>query len=70
MPLIGDGLLTPVQLSRRWGRKIKVGTLEQGRALKKGPAFVKVGTLRAAAVFYRIADVIEYERKHTVKAGK
>lgn len=68
MSTFGDVRLDTRQLSRRWG--LSSGTLEQWRGKKKGPAFVKIGTRRAAAVFYRMADVIEYERKHTVKTRK
>lgn len=61
--------LTTAQLSARWNREVKVGTLENWRAHwpRKGPRFVKLGDGPNSPVVYRLSDVIDYERRKTIK---
>lgn len=58
-------VLTPAELAARWRHSVSERTLANWRASKprRGPAFVKVG----AAVLYRLADVIAFEKLNTVR---
>ncbi|MBV7701912.1 helix-turn-helix domain-containing protein [Nocardia nova] len=55
-----DEHLTPPQLAKRWDMSPQ--SLAQWRYLGRGPAYIKIGT----KVLYPFADVLEYERAHTV----
>ena len=52
-------LMTPKELSVRW--RISTKTLANWRTQKKGPKFIKLGGARNQRVFYRNADIVEYE---------
>lgn len=52
-------MLSPEQLSDRWGNAVGVPTLANWRVKGKGPRFVKVG----GRVRYPIADVEKWEEK-------
>ena len=58
------GLLTPEELSARWGNRIKVRTLNNWRTSGHGPKFVKIG----GAVLYRVSGVEDYETRRTVSS--
>lgn len=60
-------VLTTEQLAARWG--LAPGTLENWRVLGIGPRFVRLHKGRRAPVVYRIADVLEYERKNLAPIG-
>ncbi len=55
-----DEVLTPRELSERWG--MTPASLAQWRYLRKGPDFVKLG----GKVLYSVAAVVEFERRSTV----
>lgn len=59
---MSDESLTPLQLASRW--KMSPGTLANWRAFGTGPTYGKRGRL----VRYRIEDVIEYEKSHSIEA--
>jgi hypothetical protein len=48
-------LISPEVLADRW--KMTLVTLAQWRWVKKGPRYTKIGR----QIFYRIADIIDYE---------
>lgn len=50
-----EDLISPEALADRW--KMTPVTLAQWRWIKKGPRFTKIGR----QIFYRIADIIDYE---------
>ncbi len=52
-------ILSPEQLSDRWGNAVGVPTLANWRVKGKGPRFVKVG----GRVRYPIVDVEQWEEK-------
>lgn len=56
-------LMTPEQLTARYGDKITVRTLANWRSSGNGPNYTKVGS----RVFYRLADVIDWEQHRTRK---
>lgn len=58
------GMLTPEELSARWGGRINVRTLGNWRTNGNGPKFLKLG----GAVLYRLSDVEEYEARRTVSS--
>lgn len=58
---MADTLITTQALAERWG--LSVGTLENWRAQKKGPPFVKIGGGSRGSVRYKLADIEEYEKK-------
>lgn len=57
--------LTPLDLSKRWGGVVKVGTLQNWRSQGIGPKAFWPGGKKKGRVLYRLADVEEYERKQT-----
>lgn len=57
--------LTTAQLAERWD--IHPGTLENWRGQGKGPPYVKLTKKRRSPVLYRLSDIIEYERRMTIK---
>jgi len=61
-----EDLLTTAQLSSRWRGVVKAQTLENWRSAKRGPTYIKVGR----SVLYRLSDVLDYERSHTIQRGK
>lgn len=63
MATVAEVYLTTEDLADRW--RVSPGTLENQRAARKGPRYVKLGTGRAAPVRYRLADVIDYENSNT-----
>lgn len=58
-------LLSAEQLAERWG--MSSGTLENWRAKKKGPNFLRIGGAKGSLIYYRMADVLAYEDKCLVK---
>ena len=63
-PAPSAGLLTPEELSARWGGRINVRTLGNWRTNGSGPKFLKLG----GAVLYRLSDVEDYEARRTVSS--
>jgi len=59
--------LTTEELAERWGQNVSAGTIENWRAARKGPPYVKLGRGKNSPVLYRLSDVIDYEQKQTVK---
>ena len=57
-------LLTPQELSARWGNRINVRTLANWRSQGSGPPFCKIG----GAVLYDREKVEQWEAKHTVSS--
>ncbi len=57
-----DDMLTDEEVSARYRGRITVGTLRNWRALRIGPAYVKVGK----AVLYKRSALIAWDRKNTV----
>lgn len=57
-----DELLTDDEVSIRYRRRISVGTLRNWRALRIGPAYVKVGK----AVLYSRAALQAWDKRNTV----
>jgi hypothetical protein len=51
--MTGSAFLTTEEVSERYRRLITVGTLENWRALRIGPSFMKVGK----AVLYPVAEL-------------
>lgn len=56
--------LTPQELATRLG--VAVRTLNDMRYRGTGPRFLRTGAT-SGRVRYRLADVLEWERKHTVE---
>ncbi len=54
--------LTADEVSERYRGEITVGTLRNWRAMRIGPAFVKIGK----AVLYPIAELDAWDQKNTV----
>lgn len=57
----GADLLSPDQVSQRYGGGVSVEALERWRWQKIGPAYLRIG----GAVFYRLADLEAWERRNT-----
>lgn len=53
-------VLTTENLASRWS--LAAGTLKNWRSENKGPSYIKIGK----NIFYKLSDVIEYEKKQTV----
>ena len=60
-----DVFLSTQELAERWVGQVCVGTLKNWRSKKKGPKYVKLGRDVNSHVAYRMADVLEFERKMT-----
>ncbi len=54
--------LTAEEVSERYRRQISIGTLRNWRAMRIGPAYVKIGK----AVLYPIEELEAWDRKNTV----
>ena len=54
--------LTAEEVSERYRREITVGTLRNWRAMRIGPAFVKIGK----AVLYPVAELDAWDQKNIV----
>jgi hypothetical protein len=54
--------LTPAEVSERYRGEVTVGTLRNWRAMRIGPAFVKIGK----AVLYPIEELDAWDRKNMV----
>jgi hypothetical protein len=54
--------LTPEEVSERYRGAITVGTLRNWRAMRIGPAFVKIGK----AVLYPVEQLDAWDQKNTV----
>jgi hypothetical protein len=57
-----DKFLTPEEVSTRYRGEITVGTLRNWRAMRIGPAFVKVGK----AVLYPVKQLDAWDEKNLV----
>jgi hypothetical protein len=57
-----ETILTPAQLSERYDG-VSVKTLANWRSRGTGPVFTKIG----GKVFYRLPDVLEWERSRTMR---
>lgn len=57
-----EPLMTIEELAKRW--KLNPGTLAMWRADGKGPPYVKPSD---GTVLYYVKDIIEWEKKRTVK---
>lgn len=64
---MAEMLLNTIALAVRWG--MSSGTLENWRRKNKGPKFIKLGRSKKAHVVYKLEDVIEYEKKMSVKTN-
>lgn len=58
-------LMTSEMLAKRWG--MHRGSLARWRSQKKGPPFLKLGSGKNASVYYRMIDVIKWEKNHLIK---
>jgi hypothetical protein len=54
--------LTPEEVSERYRGEISVGTLRNWRAMRTGPAFVKIGK----AVLYPVEQLDAWDQKNMV----
>lgn len=54
--------LTPEEVSERYRGEISVGTLRNWRAMRRGPAFVKIGK----AVLYPVDQLDAWDQKNMV----
>ncbi len=54
--------LTAEEVSERYRRQISIGTLRNWRAMRIGPAYIKIGK----AVLYPIEELEAWDRKNTV----
>ncbi|WP_316170950.1 MULTISPECIES: helix-turn-helix domain-containing protein [unclassified Bradyrhizobium] len=54
--------LTPEEVSDRYRGAVSVGTLRNWRAMRVGPAFVKIGK----AVLYPIGELDAWDKRNTV----
>ncbi len=54
--------LTPEEVSERYRGQITVGTLRNWRALRIGPAFIKIGK----AVLYPVTELEAWDQKNIV----
>jgi hypothetical protein len=54
--------LTPEEVSERYRGQVTIGTLRNWRALRVGPAFIKVGK----AVLYPVEQLDAWDRKNLV----
>lgn len=62
-------VLTTAELAKRWG--MSIGALENWRARKKGPRFFRLGKPDGQGrIRYRMTDVLEYERRGTIKTTR
>jgi hypothetical protein len=60
--MAGNKYLTPEEVSDRYRGEITVGTLRNWRAMRIGPAFVKVGR----AVLYSVEELDAWDKANTV----
>jgi predicted DNA-binding transcriptional regulator AlpA len=51
--------LTPSQLAKRWENIVSRGTIDQWRAKRRGPKFIRLGS----RIVYAISDVEDYEKQ-------
>lgn len=54
--------LTPEEVAERYRGGVSIGTLRNWRAMRIGPAYLKVGK----AVLYPVNELEEWDRKNTV----
>ncbi|WP_315769464.1 MULTISPECIES: helix-turn-helix domain-containing protein [unclassified Bradyrhizobium] len=54
--------LTPEEVSDRYRGAVSVGTIRNWRAMRVGPAFVKIGK----AVLYPIGELDAWDKRNTV----
>lgn len=59
---IKNSRYTEDELSKYW--QVKKGTLQKWRSLGIGPVYIKIG----GKVFYRIEDIIEFEKSRTFRS--
>lgn len=59
-------VLTPEELSARWGGEVLPGTLAQWRVTKMGPKYVKLGGKHGKKIVYRLSAVQQYERENEI----
>lgn len=62
-----EKLITTQELAERWG--IHPNTLSNWRSQNRGPKYVKIGGMKKSPVYYRLKDILAYEKKSTVKTG-
>jgi len=65
-PIHGESLLSPTQTADYLG--ISYSTLARMRLNQSGPAFLKIGTGRAAPVRYRLCDLLSWLDEHRVRS--
>lgn len=51
-------------LAERWG--LSNGTLRNWRWQKKGPPYFKIGDGARDGVYYKLDDILRYERAHKI----
>lgn len=62
---MSDDFLTPDQLAKRW--RLHKKSLARWRAEKKGPPYMKLGGSKNAAIYYRMQDIMKWEKQHMVR---
>jgi hypothetical protein len=62
MAMADNKFLTPEEVSERYRGGISIGTLRNWRAMRIGPAFVKIGK----AVLYPIDELDAWDQKNMV----
>lgn len=61
--MVNELYLTPEEVTERFRGAISTGTLANWRAMRVGPAFVKVGK----AVVYPVAELNEWANRNTIR---
>lgn len=60
--MTGGKFLTPEEVSERYRGGVSIGTLRNWRAMRIGPAYLKVGK----AVLYPVDELEAWDKKNTV----
>jgi hypothetical protein len=60
-----ETFLTPEEVSARYRGEVSVGTLRNWRAMRIGPAFIKIGK----AVLYPVRELESWDRANLVSCG-
>lgn len=67
---IAGAFLTTEELAERWAGHVQAGTLINWRQHGQGPKYLKPGGKKNSPVIYNLADVIAYEKKHTITPNR
>lgn len=60
--MIDAKFLTPEEVSARYRNEVTVGTLRNWRAMRTGPAYIKIGK----AVLYPVSELDAWDRRNLV----